>query len=198
MLILCTTTIPGFAHLHIQYALLLFYSSLLHVHGVGPCVLLLLIDSIEVLWKLSLVYRAGDRHLCIHIALESSHLLHLRRLLLLLGRSHLVRMCSTVNDDWAGVSIVAAAVGIFLIGHLLLLLLVSPVITWKTHHIQSNWLLLLLLVLQIYIFLMLSEWRSSIWIRKISCCVAFLLRTNWRAFTLMIYRYFMLIWILSW
>ena len=166
----------------------------MHVHCVGPGMLLLLIDSIEILRKLTLVNRTSCS--CSHVALYPSHLLHLRKLLLLLGRSSLVWIGSTVDDDQT--VIVVAAVGIFLIGYLMLLLLMSPVITLIAHNIQSNRLLLLLRVLQIDILLLLSKRRSSIWIRKISCCVAFLLRTNRRPFTLMVYRYFMLIWILSW
>ena len=166
----------------------------MHVHCVGPGMLLLLIDSIEILRKLTLVNRTSCS--CSHVALYPSHLLHLRKLLLLLGRSSLVWIGSTVDDDQT--VIVVAAVGIFLIGYLMLLLLMSPVITLIAHNIQSNRLLLLLRVLQIDILLLLSKRRSSIWIRKISCCVALLLRTNRRPFTLMVYRYFMLIWILSW
>ena len=89
MLIFCSIIVPGFVHLNVQYALLLFDSGLLHIHRVRPSVLLLLIDSIEVLRELTLIDRPRYSTCCIEI-LCSHHLWDLRNRLLLLRRSHLV------------------------------------------------------------------------------------------------------------
>jgi hypothetical protein len=175
MLILWAAIIPGLAHLQIKDALLLLFNSvLLHIHCVWPYMgLWLLANSIEVLWKLTLITRSRNRS-CPKVARLNWQL---RAKLWLLRRPHLIWISSAINNN-------KASVLILLVRNLLLL---PPVITiCETHAIKLH--RHLLLILQIYILLVLRYRASSIRVWDITGCVVIIWRmvSNGRSLALMV------------